>query len=119
MPRSKCIKNYPGDIIKVYQTNLRRVIKWTKIQTIVHRTTTKTITTITTTQTTQAKTQTTTQAKTQVATQTKIQTRILTTIATRKPKGESHMKRFPFLLTRTQSPLNIERRMQEDKYETI
>ena len=119
MAFQKCIKNYPGDIITVYQTNLRRVIKWTKIQTIVHRTTTKTITTITTTQTTQTKTQTTTQAKTQVATQIKIQTRILTTTATKKRKGESQMKRFPFLLTQSLSPLNIERRMQEDKYETI
>lgn len=99
----------------MYQTNLRRVIKWTKIQTIVHRTKTTILTTITI-QTTQAKTQAKTQTTTQARTQTTITTR---TTTTRKQEGESHIMRFPFLLTQSLPPLNIERRMQEDKYETI
>ena len=94
----------------MYQTNLRRVIKWTKIQTIVHRT--KIVTT-------QIRTQTKIPTKTLITTQATTQIRIQVTTTTRSQKGESQVSRFPFLLTHTLSTLNIERRMQEDEYETV
>lgn len=76
----------------MYQTNLRRVIKWTKIQTIVHRTKTK-IQTIT-----QTKTQTTTQTKIRTTTQTKtLITTQATTITKNKKRGISRFE-IPFFV---------------------